>query len=135
MNTSKTKSGKTILIFDDDVDYLYSKKLELEAAGYKVETCESGQKAHEVLESVQPDLVIADLMMEQEDMGFTLCHMVKKYYPQVPVIMVTGVASETGIEFDAATEEERSWLKADAVLAKPVRFEQLAREIKKLLKE
>ena len=44
----------------------------------------------------------------------------------MPVILVTAVASETGLDFDAATAEERGWIKADAVLDKPVRFEQLA---------
>lgn len=39
--------------------------------------------------------------------------------------MVTGVTGETGIEFDAATNEERAWIKADELLAKPVRPEQL----------
>ena len=31
-----------------------------------------------------------------------------------------------------ATEEERSWIKADALLAKPIRFEQLKAEIDRL---
>ncbi len=38
------------------------------------------------------------------------------------------------MDFDAATDEERSWIKADAMLAKPIRFEQLKREIDRLLK-
>ena len=46
---------------------------------------------------------------------------------------VTGVASETGIDFDASTKEERSWIKADVVLDKPIRFEQLEREIHRLV--
>jgi hypothetical protein len=49
--------------------------------------------------------------------------------------LVTAVTSETGLEFDAATEEERSWVKADAMLAKPLRFEQLLAELRQLLKE
>ncbi len=58
----------------------------------------------------------------------------KKKYPGMPVVLVTAVTSETGLEFDAATDEERSWVKADALLAKPVRFEQLKREIERLAK-
>ena len=49
--------------------------------------------------------------------------------------MVTGVASETGIAFAATTAEERRWIKADARVDKPIRFEQLLREIRRLLKE
>jgi hypothetical protein len=40
---------------------------------------------------------------------------------------------ETGIEFDAQTPDERSWIKADTLIQKPVRPEQLIREIERLL--
>jgi hypothetical protein len=51
------------------------------------------------------------------------------------VILVTGVAAETGIPFSAATREERIWIKADALLPKPIRFEQLQPEVERLLAE
>ena len=44
------------------------------------------------------------------------------------------MVGDTGVDFDLATRDERSWVQADAVLDKPVRFEQLQREIKRLLK-
>ena len=78
-----------------------------------------------MLAQTRPDLAIVDLMMEYKDSGFALCYHIKKKDPSIPVILVTAVTSETGLEFDAATEEERSWVKADAMLAKPLRFEQL----------
>jgi len=37
------------------------------------------------------------------------------------------------MKFDASTKEERSWIKADLFLSKPIRHEQLLREIKRLL--
>ena len=52
---------------------------------------------------------------------------------KMPVILVTGVAAETGLEFDSTTGEERSWIKADRVIAKPIRFEQLESEIARLV--
>ena len=52
----------------------------------------------------------------------------------MPVILVTGVAGETGIEFDAATEEEKSWIKADVLLSKPIRAEQVLGELTRLIK-
>lgn len=125
---------KRILVVDDDVDLLLQMKLQLENAGYTVTTAESEKKAEEILKTNVPDLAIVDLMMERMDGGFVLCYNIKKKNPDVPVIMVTGVTRETGMEFDAATDDERSWLKADAILAKPIRFEQLQREIDRLLK-
>jgi len=125
---------KRLLVVDDDVDLLLQMKLQLENAGYAVTTVESQKKAEEILKTDVPDLAILDLMMERMDAGFVLCYNIKKSNPKVPVIMVTGVTRETGMEFDAATDDERSWLKADAILAKPIRFEQLQREIDRLLK-
>ncbi|HQA00466.1 MAG TPA: response regulator, partial [Phycisphaerae bacterium] len=80
------------------------------------------------------DLAVLDVMMEKMDGGFVLSHRIKKNDPSIPVILITSVSSETGIDFDTATAEERSWVKADALLSKPVRFEQLTREIDRLLK-
>ncbi|HQL55569.1 MAG TPA: response regulator, partial [Phycisphaerae bacterium] len=81
------------------------------------------------------DLVLVDLMMEDPDAGFSLCYHVKRLDPAIPVIVVTAVSGTTGLSFDAETDEERAWIKADSVLAKPVRFEQLQREMQRLLKD
>lgn len=124
----------TILVVDDDADYLFQTRTQLEAAGYAVVTAEGVADARKLLETQTPDLAIVDLMMEETDGGFSLCYHIKRRFPRVPVVLVTAVASETGMDFDASTDEERSWVRADAVLSKPVRFEQLQREIGRLLK-
>ena len=129
------KNTKTILIVDDDEDYLLQQKVQLEAKGFDVVTAEGQRKAEEVLEGTRPDLCIVDLMMEDMDGGFTLCYHIKKLYPDVPVILATAVTSETGMEFDASTDEEKSWVKADTMIAKPFRFEQLLREVNRLLEQ
>jgi hypothetical protein len=49
------------------------------------------------------------------------------------VILVTGVTRESGMAFDRGNPEERPWSKADTVLHKPVRLEDLRREIARLL--
>ncbi|MGI6460814.1 MAG: response regulator [Candidatus Hydrogenedentales bacterium] len=125
---------KMILVVDDDEDFLFQQKVQLEAAGYKVLTAAGLNAARNLLRSTQPDMAVIDLMMEEMDAGFTLCREIKKTYPGCPVVICTGVANETGMAFDAATEEERAWVKADALLDKPVRFEQLQHEIERLIR-
>jgi len=127
--------SKKILLVDDDQDYLTQMQVQMEAAGYTVIPAESVAEATKRLDEQQPDIAVVDLMLEDLDGGFTLCYRIKRKYPNMPVLLVTGVSSETGFDFDAATAEERSWVKADAVLNKPVRFEQLQREIRRLLKD
>jgi len=127
------KKTITILVVDDDPDFIDQMKVNLTDAGFNVITAESQSKAEEMLTKTKPDLAIVDLMMEHMDGGFALSYHIKKIDRSIPVIIASAVTSETGIEFDAATDEERSWVKADTFLAKPVRFEQLIREINRLL--
>ena len=129
-----TDTQKTVLLVDDDSDFRFQQRTQLEAAGYKILEANSYARALELLAENRPDIALVDLMMEQFDAGFTLCYRIKQKDSTIPVVMITSVASETGLEFDAATEEERSWVKADVLLTKPVRFEQLQREINRLLK-
>ena len=124
--------NKTILLVDDDIDFLFQMKTYLEGQGYDVVSAEGQTEAEELVKTMQPDLAILDLMMENVDAGFTLAYHIKKINSNIPVIIVTAVASETGLEFDASTDEEKSWIKADALLAKPIRFEQLQKEINRL---
>lgn len=127
------QTDKTILVVDDDEDFRMQQQMMLESAGYGVVTAENETQAMEIFGSQPFDAAIIDLMMSQQDGGFTLCRSMKKSKPELPIIMVTGVTSETGLEFDAATSEERSWIKADAFLPKPIRFEQLKKELDRLL--
>jgi CheY-like chemotaxis protein len=108
--------------------------LQLENAGYQVIEASNTQDARRKVAEGGYDLAILDLMMDEKDAGFTLSREIKNRDDSIPVILVTAVASETGLEFGAQTREERSWIRADALLDKPVRFEQLTREIQRLTK-
>ena len=121
--------GKTVLVVDDDPDVREQFQAQLAALGHKV-VCASGrEEAERMFSEVDPDLAIVDLMMEEPDAGFVLCHHLRQQRENLPILVVTGVAGETGIEFGNEGGGMCSWCKADAVLSKPVRFEQLKREI------
>ena len=122
-----------ILLVDDDEDFLFQHRIQLENAGFAVTTATTRAQAETAIASFTPDLAILDLMMEQHDDGFVLSHHLKRVFPGLPVIMVTAVTSETGLVFDPSSPAERAWVGADALLAKPIRFEQLRREIERVL--
>ncbi|HSW67150.1 MAG TPA: response regulator, partial [Bacteroidales bacterium] len=65
---------KTILIVDDDSDYLYQMKIKIEHFGFEVVAAESQAEAERIIESLKPDLAILDLMLEYEDSGFVLAN-------------------------------------------------------------
>lgn len=128
------KSDFTILVADDDPDYLFQTVFSLEKAGYKTIAVESQAEAESVISKFKPDLAIFDLMMESDDSGFILCYKIKKKYPDVPVIMATAVSRETGMSFSLDSQKDKSWIRADRYLEKGIRAEQLDQEVMKLLK-
>jgi DNA-binding response OmpR family regulator len=127
--------AKKILLVDDDIDFVNPNRQLLEQAGYEVATAFSEKEALEVLSKQWPDLAIVDLMLQNADGGFNVCYQIKKKNPGTPVIMVTSVSHDFGFVFDADTDEERSWVKANLVVDKPIRFEQLLSDIKTFLEE
>jgi CheY-like chemotaxis protein len=124
----------TVLVADDDPDYLFQVSFYLRKSGYEVIAVESQKEAEQVLSKTRPDIAIFDLMMESDDSGFILCYKLKRRYADVPVILATAVSRETGLTFGLSSEQEREWIRADLYLEKGVRPEQLNQEIKKLLK-
>jgi CheY-like chemotaxis protein len=128
------KSNFTILVADDDPDYLFQTITSLERSGYRTVAVESQSEAELYISKFKPDLAIFDLMMESDDSGFILCYKMKKKYPEVPVILATAVSHETGLSFSLDSEHERSWIRADRYLEKGIRPEQLDQEVMKLLK-
>lgn len=128
------KDKKTILIVDDDQDFLFQMKVGIKDMGFEVVTADTQKEAEDIIRRMKPDLAILDLMMENQDTGFILSHKIKSLYPDVPVIIVSAVTAETGMLFDVTSEEERDWIKADLFLDKGIRMDQLHKEINKLLK-
>lgn len=128
------QNKKLVLIADDDSDYLFQMKMYIRGFGFDVITANSQKEAEYIIESTKPDLAIFDLMMEKDDSGFILCFKMKKKYPDVPIILATAVASETGFSFGLNTQDDKQWIKADLYLEKGIRKDQLHKEINKLLK-
>lgn len=128
------ENRKQVIIADDDEDYLFQMETYVRSFGFEVIKAQSQKEAEVLIENTSPDLAIFDLMMERDDSGFILCHKMKRKHPNVPIILATAVASETGISFGVNSTSDQQWIKADLYLEKGIRKDQLHREINKLLK-
>jgi CheY-like chemotaxis protein len=124
---------RKILVVDDDTDIIDQLTMLLGSEGYEVIAAGGQQEAEEALMIHRPDLAIVDLILEEQDSGFILCHEIKKLYPGTPVILLTSVKAATGISFATTTAEQQSWVKADRLMDKPARPEQLKTEVRRLL--
>src|SRR6184192_3249631 len=84
--------GKRILLVDDDNDILTSMQAAFEPTGAVVETATNGNKAVELAEKNNPDLIVLDMMLPGRS-GFLVLEKVKAKKPRNTkpfVIMITG---------------------------------------------
>ena len=84
--------GKKVLLVDDDSDILSSMQAAFEPTGAVIETAANGNKAVEIAEKSQPDLVILDMMLPGRS-GFLVLEKIKARKPRNAkpfVIMITG---------------------------------------------
>ena len=128
MNREKFKK---ILLVDDDIDLLEQNKILLESKGFQVITAENSEDGWKIFQREKPDAAIVDLIMEQMDSGFILCHKIKKneHGKNIPVYILTSATYETGFKFSASTNEEKEWIQCDGVLNKPVVLEELIKKL------
>jgi CheY-like chemotaxis protein len=89
---SSALDGKRVLLVDDDNDILTSMQAALEPTGAVIDTANNGNKAVELAEKNQPDLVILDMMLPGRS-GFLVLEKIKARKPlnsKPYVIMITG---------------------------------------------
>jgi CheY-like chemotaxis protein len=124
-----------ILLVDDDRDFLEMNKGILEAQGFQVCCFTDTDRAWESMKSRRPDLVITDLMMKSINSGFSLARKIKSdlRYADLPVIIVTAVASRRGFDFNPQSQAELEVMGCEAYFDKPVSPDLLIAKVKELL--
>ena len=60
-------NANTILLVDDDPDFLYQQRVRLEAAGYRVIAAEGESKAEEIMEKETPNVAVVDLSLKHSN--------------------------------------------------------------------
>lgn len=129
------KDPKSILIVDDDADWVEANKIVLEANAYKVLTAYNGQQGIIKFLKFLPDLVILDVSMERRDEGFYVCQKIRSYpnIGKIPVIMITAIHQMTKYKFPTDTDE--NYLPADELIDKPVNPALLVQVVNKWLRK
>jgi len=115
----------TILVVDDEKNYLLVMETLLAEEGYEVLTAESGEQALRLMEDSDLDLVLTDMKMPRMD-GIELLSRIKEVQPHLPVIMMTAFAT-----VDKAVEAMKKG--AFDYITKPFENEELMLTIRKAL--
>jgi DNA-binding response OmpR family regulator len=115
-----------ILLVDDEQEFVETLSERIRMRDHDSEVALDGEQALKKMDDDLPDVVVLDLKMPGMD-GMEVLRKIRKAYPKVQVIMLTGHGSEKD-------EEEARKLGAFEYLQKPVEIETLMKKVKKAYK-
>lgn len=98
MNEGSTTSVSTtrtldVLVVDDDPLILTVVDLMVRHMGHTVRTAPDATAALDIMADAPADLIVSDIRMPGMD-GLALARLVRKDYPNIPIILMTGYLSE-----------------------------------------
>jgi len=115
----------TILLVDDNADVADVKAMILREYGYQVKLATDAEQALSMVSDGEPtDIVVSDIVMPGKLNGVDLARVLRKRFPELPVLLTTGYSAEAG----HASQE------GFTILPKPYRPEVLYRVIRDLLR-
>ena len=125
---------KTVLIVDDDSDFVRAIQALLESSGYRVRSAANGREGLQLAKAAQPDLILLDVMMSERTEGFFVLQEMRRIpaLSKTPVIVVSSIYSEEPV---FRVNPDAGWLPADLFLAKPVNPARLLSEAQRLTSE
>lgn len=116
-------NATTVLLIDDDSDFRDSTRALLEAEGYEVSEATSGSEGLEKILTVQPDLIVLDVMMETLEEGYGVTQAIKfrdEYATcrDIPILMLSSIRESPDERFPMAGE--LGMIRPDRYMTKPV---------------
>ena len=124
-----------ILLVDNDSDFVEINKSLLEKNGYDVVVAYNAKECREKVKSVEPDLIILDVMMDSTDDGFELATDIgySEKTKDIPIVMVTALTKKK-VKFPWKYGQiDDNWLPVETIIEKPVDPERLLGEVSKRL--
>lgn len=123
---------QTVLIVDDEPDFVTMLKQDLQSEGYAVEVAYNGVEAIQKVKQSPPDIIVLDIMMPEKD-GFAVCSELKNddRYADIPIILLTAVSDH--VSSSQYSHSQALDVEADDFLSKPASFEEILESIRSLL--
>jgi CheY-like chemotaxis protein len=131
--------NRSVLLVDDDADFLAANRMALELAGFVVHLAGNGTEALALAIREQPDAIVLDVVMDQPDEGFVLARSLRQdertcRIPLVLLSSVNEVNRQKGLAFRFSDEDrDERWLPVDRVLEKPIRPKKLISILESLM--
>jgi two-component system, NtrC family, response regulator HydG len=119
------KQHRILIVEDKDLSSIFCRFLTRN--GYEVLEAPNRKKALELLNSIKPSLVICECSLDGQS-NVSLLGNIRERYPDVPVIMITGLS-------DRKVEEEVMKMGAYGYKTKPLFPDEILTTIRKALNE
>ncbi|MFV5689307.1 response regulator transcription factor [Flavobacterium sp. ZT3R25] len=116
---------KKILVIEDDILMVKILEFILRKEGYELTIAKDGIEGIEKLNSVNPDLVITDIILPFKS-GLEVISFVKENFNHIPVIVVSSMGEEEGTVLEAFN------LGADDFVSKPFNPNELKIRVKRI---
>jgi CheY-like chemotaxis protein len=125
-------SPKTVLIIDDDPDYVAAVSALLTGAGHAVHSAANGVDGLRLARSLLPDIVLLDVIMTDRTEGFTMLRQMRAVpaLAATPVVIVSSLYTSELPVFQVGAEA--GWVPADLILPKPIDPQRLLAEVARL---
>jgi len=120
-----TTAQQTVMVVEDEEAFIDALVVGLQREGFGVEVARDGAEALSSFDSVNPDIVLLDVMLPKVS-GTDVCREIRKK-SQVPIIMV----SAKGTEIDTVVGLE---VGADDYIVKPYRIRELVARVRAALR-
>ena len=88
-----------ILVVDDDPDVVEAVTLVLGSEGHETATANNRGDGMVAVKSFDPELLVLDVMMEQQDDGFTMAQELRRNGFDRPILMLTSLGKVTGLDY------------------------------------
>lgn len=124
----------TILMIDDDPDFILAVQMVLENAGHSFLSASNGEKGYQTALAEKPDLIILDVMMDTATAGFQLALKLRgpeadEALKHIPILMFSAIHETTPLRF----KPDEDFLPVDDFLDKPVVPDKLLKKVNALL--
>ncbi len=127
-------SAPSILIIDDDPDFVEVTKVILETKQYDVRFAYNPEEGLARLEEETPDVLILDVMMGKGAEGFIFARKIRKdpRFEKMPILMLTSMREQTGFDFPGERIHSK-FLPVDDYIEKGVDHQVLLEKIERQL--
>ena len=129
LTKSRFKGERVVMVVDDSKVVLRIVEKGLAEAGFRVITADNAKKALNLLETIQPDLILTDIEMPEIN-GFEFCKTVHKN-PELSMVPIVAMSTKT----------DRGYMKrmvqngASAYICKPFNVDELVILVEKMLSD